>query len=83
MALKNKYGWGFNLTSHKVKGEDLSLPQVILVDVPRIPWIFFWQWTHPNSVFSVHGLSMDNPHNTMIFIIFMESMQIVHGLHMD
>src|SRR6267378_8203781 len=48
------------------------------MDVPWIPWNYFWQWTHPNSVFQ----SMDNPHITMIFIIFMESMRIVHGLHM-
>ena len=52
----------------------------------RTPWIFH----------GFHGLffgsrctqiqfdqSMDNPHITMIFIIFMESTWIVHGLHMD
>ena len=76
--------------------KDLSLPQVILVESMWIhrfhrcstdstvnPWYFFWQWRHLNSVFSVHGLSTDNPHNTMIFLIFMESIWIVHWLHID
>jgi hypothetical protein len=72
--------------------EDLSLPRVILVESTWIRGLhgcsmdsmeFFLAVDTPKFSFSVHGLSTDNPHITMIFIIFMESMRIVHGLHMD
>ena len=63
--------------------EDLSLPRVILVESTWIRGLhgcsmdsmeFFLAVDTPKFSFSVHGLSTDNPHITMIFIIFMESM---------